>query len=196
MIKESNALDIIEVACRCPDHALLPSYASEHASGIDLRARLSEEKQLLPGEILCVPTGISLKIPEGYELQIRPRSGLALNYSVTVLNSPGTIDADYTGEIQVILIHHGTKPLTLTPGMRIAQGVFAPIVRATFVLQDTLQSTTQRSKWIWLYRHALTGHARLHLLVQTTAWTNTDHGDDSCALSFSGANLLSSHDNA
>lgn len=133
----------IDVACQCVDRALLPTYASKYASGVDFRARLSEEKQLLPGEIVCIPTGICLAIPDGYELQIRPRSGLALNHGVTVLNSPGTIDSDYTGEIKVILIHHGTKPITLTPGMRIAQGVFAPIVRATFFFQEALEATTR-----------------------------------------------------
>lgn len=136
---------LIEVACQCQDKALLPAYASQQASGMDFRARLSEEKLLMPGEVLCIPTGIALGIPEGYELQIRPRSGLALNHGVTVLNTPGTIDADYTGEIKVILINHGSKPVTITPGMRIAQGVFAPVVRVTFVLQDTLEETARGS---------------------------------------------------
>lgn len=131
----------IEVACQCKDPSLLPVYASQHASGVDLRAHLSEEQQLLPGQILCIPTGLCMAIPEGYELQIRPRSGLALKNGVTVLNTPGTIDADYTGEIKVILIHHGTQSLTITPGMRIAQGVFAPIVKANFLLATQLKTT-------------------------------------------------------
>ena len=152
-MKESNApynpscceevITTIDVVCQCPDQALLPTYASLFASGVDFRARLDEEKVLMPGEIACIPTGISLSIPNGYELQIRPRSGLALNYGVTVLNSPGTIDSDYTGEIKVILIHHGSKPLSIPPGMRIAQGVFAPIVRAAFILKETLESTAR-----------------------------------------------------
>lgn len=133
----------IDVGCQCIDPALLPTYGSQLASGVDFRARLSEDTQLMPGEIACIPTGISLSIPEGFELQIRPRSGLALNYGVTVLNSPGTIDADYTGEIKIILINHSKKPFMITPGMRVAQGVFAPIVRVAFILQETLESTAR-----------------------------------------------------
>lgn len=143
----SDCLDIsplsIEVGCQCADRALLPTYASEHASGVDLRARLTEDIQILPGEVACIPTGIALAIPEGYELQIRPRSGLALSHGVTVLNSPGTIDADYRGEVKVILINHGTKAITLTHGMRVAQGVFTPIVRVHFRLQEALKVTTR-----------------------------------------------------
>lgn len=135
----------IEVPCQCKDPSLLPAYASEHASGLDLRAHLTESQELLPGQILCVSTGLCMAIPEGYELQIRPRSGLALKSGVTVLNTPGTIDADYTGEIKVILINHGTQSLTITPGMRIAQGVFAPIVKARFLLATELKITARGS---------------------------------------------------
>jgi dUTP pyrophosphatase len=107
----------------------LPAYASEHAAGLDLRAALDRPLTLAPGERAAVPTGIALALPEGFEAQVRPRSGLALGQGVTVLNSPGTIDADYRGEVRVILANLGREPVTLARGDRVAQLVVAPVQR-------------------------------------------------------------------
>ena len=101
----------------------LPTYATEQSAGMDLSAALEDALELEPGERALVPTGLSIGLPEGYEAQIRPRSGLAIKHGVTVLNTPGTIDADYRGEIKVILINHGKQAFTIERGMRIAQMV-------------------------------------------------------------------------
>jgi dUTP pyrophosphatase len=98
---------------------------------------------LAPGASCLVPTGIRASIPEGYEIQVRPRSGLALKSQVTVLNSPGTIDSDYRGEIQIILINHGAKDFTITPGMRIAQLVVCPVIQAFFAPAEELTATAR-----------------------------------------------------
>ena len=121
-----------------------PRYASALASGADLMVCLEAPLMMHPGKIVLVPTGISLEIPPGYEVQIRPRSGLAAKYGITVLNAPGTIDADYRGEVKVLLVHLGSAPFTIEPGMRIAQMVLCPVVQAEFeeVLDEL--STTER----------------------------------------------------
>ena len=111
----------------------LPRYASAGAAGMDLVAALDTPLTLKPGERAAVPTGIALALPEGYEAQVRPRSGLALTHGVTVLNSPGTIDADYRGEIRVILANLGTAPITLARGERVAQLVLAPVARIAWM---------------------------------------------------------------
>ena len=103
-----------------------------HAAGMDLSACLSEDLVLNPGVRALVPTGIAIELPEGYEAQIRPRSGLALKHGVTLVNSPGTIDADYRGEVGVIVINHGEEPFVIKNQERIAQMVFAPFIRAIF----------------------------------------------------------------
>ena len=105
----------------------LPAYASDQAAGLDLLA--AADDTLSPGEWKLIPTGLSIALPAGYEAQVRPRSGLAAKHGVTVLNAPGTIDADYRGEIKVILINHGSQSFTITRGMRIAQMVIAPVTR-------------------------------------------------------------------
>ncbi|MDB5405710.1 MAG: dut [Rhodospirillales bacterium] len=107
----------------------LPAYATASSAGLDLTAAIADDIVLAPGERRAVPTGLAIALPEGYEAQIRPRSGLALHSGVTVLNSPGTIDADYRGEIRVILVNLGGDPVTLTRGQRIAQLVLAPVSR-------------------------------------------------------------------
>lgn len=107
----------------------LPEYASEQASGMDLLAAVDAPLELQPGERSAVPTGLAVALPPGYEAQVRPRSGLALRNGVTVLNTPGTIDADYRGEIKAILINLGEEPVALRRGDRIAQLVVAPVVR-------------------------------------------------------------------
>lgn len=117
----------------------LPSYATLGSSGLDLRA--SEEVLIPPGEWRAVPTGIRISLPTGYEAQIRPRSGLALESGVTVLNSPGTVDSDYRGEIKVILINHGREPFIVKRGDRIAQMVIAKVERVEVVEVEALDET-------------------------------------------------------
>ncbi len=111
----------------------LPAYMTSHAAGMDLYAELAHELVLVPGGRALVPTGIAVELPEGYEAQVRPRSGLALKHGIALVNSPGTIDPDYRGEIGVIVINHGTEPFVVRSGERIAQLVFAPFARALLV---------------------------------------------------------------
>jgi dUTP pyrophosphatase len=120
-----------------------PAYASEHAAGVDLHAAVDEHAPvtLKPGARTAIPTGLALAIPAGFEGQVRPRSGLALNNAVTVLNAPGTIDADYRGEVKVILVNLGSEDFMITRGMRIAQLVFAPVVQAALTKVQTLDQT-------------------------------------------------------
>lgn len=124
---------------------LAPDYATAEAAGMDLSAAVPDGAPvtLQPGERAAIPTGIALAIPQGFEGQVRPRSGLALKHAVTVLNAPGTIDADYRGEVQVILVNFGTEPFTVTRGMRIAQLVFAPVVRAAMQEVSSLETTAR-----------------------------------------------------
>ncbi len=110
----------------------LPSYATEHSAGMDLLAAIDASRTLAPGERALIPTGLSIALPDGYEAQIRPRSGLALKNGIALVNSPGTIDADYRGEIGIIIINHGHEPFVVERGMRIAQMVIAPYTRAQF----------------------------------------------------------------
>ena len=131
----------IAVAVSFEDDDFLPFYATEKAAGADLRAAIKEEIKLEPGSSVLVPTGISLEIPSGCEGLVRPRSGLALKHGITVLNSPGTIDADYRGEVGVILINHGKEVFVIKPKMRIAQLVLAPVYRAEFVKKEELAET-------------------------------------------------------
>lgn len=121
----------------------LPKYQTPHASGLDLQAACGGDIPIQPGQRVLVPTGLSISLPEGYEAQIRPRSGLALKHGITLPNSPGTIDADYRGEIQVIMANLGQEVFTVTRGMRIAQMVIAEVVKAVLIQADNL-STTQR----------------------------------------------------
>lgn len=111
----------------------VPIYASKSASGADVRANLKEPVTIPSGASALIPTGLKFVIPHGYEIQVRPRSGLALKNQITVLNTPGTIDADYRGEVGIILINHGKEPFIVSPGMRIAQFVIAPVVQARFI---------------------------------------------------------------
>jgi dUTP pyrophosphatase len=120
-----------------------PAQQTSGAAGVDLLAALpvSEDLILEPGERAAIPTGLTIALPENYEAQVRPRSGLALHYGVTVLNAPGTIDADYRGEIKVILVNHGAEPFTVTRGDRIAQLVVAPVVAITLEEVEVLDET-------------------------------------------------------
>ena len=125
----------------------LPSYQTAHAAGLDLLAAVSTATPLIiaPGERDLVPTGLAIALPEGYEAQVRPRSGLAARHGLTILNAPGTIDADYRGEIQVLLVNLGNAPVTITRGMRVAQLVVAPVVRAQILEVATLDKTERGS---------------------------------------------------
>lgn len=130
------------------DHARdlpLPSYATVHSAGVDLLAAVGQGEEILlrPMARALIPTGLAMALPEGFEAQIRPRSGLALNHGITCLNSPGTIDADYRGEIKIMLINLGTESFGITRGMRIAQMVVAPYVQVVF-LPTTALPTTER----------------------------------------------------
>lgn len=118
---------------------------SEHASGFDLFADLSETLILKPQDRIAVPTGIAVQIPPGYEGQVRPRSGLALKLGLGIVNSPGTIDADYRGEIKVILINLSREDIAIEPGMRIAQLIFAPVWIPELVVADSLEETVRQS---------------------------------------------------
>ena len=119
----------------------LPDYATAQAAGLDLLAAAAVE--IAPMGRALVPTGVALELPEGFEGQVRPRSGLAVRHGVTVLNAPGTIDADYRGEVQVLLVNLGQQPFSVTRGMRVAQLVVAPFVRASLVDADVLEATAR-----------------------------------------------------
>lgn len=123
----------------------LPAYKTEDAAGCDLAAAVPQNEPVViqPGERVLVPTGIAIALPPGHEGQVRPRSGLSVDHGVTVLNAPGTIDADYRGEIRVPIINHGANAFTIMRGMRIAQLIIAPVTRATFIETDTLNSTNR-----------------------------------------------------
>ncbi len=123
----------------------LPDYATEQSAGMDLRAAVASDQVLEPGERCIVPTGISIALPQGFEAQIRPRSGLAIKNGITLLNSPGTIDADYRGEVGVILINHGTEAFCIERGMRIAQMVIAAFVSAKWQDVKQLNDTARGS---------------------------------------------------
>jgi dUTP pyrophosphatase len=125
--------------------AILPRYMTDLAAGVDLHAALAAEVTLAPGERALVPTGLALAIPPGFEGQVRPRSGLALKKGVSLVNSPGTIDADYRGEVGIIIINHGQEAVTIAPGERIAQLIFAPVVRAEFVEVEELAATRRNA---------------------------------------------------
>ncbi|MCG9879338.1 MAG: dUTP diphosphatase [Bacteroidia bacterium] len=119
----------------------LPSYQTAHAAGMDLCAFLTEPIVLEPGKRILIPTGLYIELPEGFEAQVRPRSGLALKHGITVLNSPGTIDADYRGEIKVLLINLGSEPFTIQNGERIAQMIVAEYTQITWKESSQLSAT-------------------------------------------------------
>ena len=136
--------DVVEISLKPLDHAVglnLPTYATEQSAGMDLSAALEEAIELSPGERALIPTGLSIALPAGYEAQVRPRSGLAIKHGVTVLNTPGTVDADYRGEIKVVLINLGQDPVTIERGMRIAQLVVAQHATVTWKKVENLEET-------------------------------------------------------
>lgn len=131
----------VDIPVILSDEKSKPHYGSHGAAGADLMANIAESKWIGAGETALIPTGIKAELPEGYEIQIRPRSGLALKHGITVLNTPGTIDCDYRGEIQVILINHSKQPFEVTPKMRIAQAVVTTYTKANFMDSETLTTT-------------------------------------------------------
>ncbi|MBL4612270.1 MAG: dUTP diphosphatase [Emcibacter sp.] len=122
-----------------------PNYETANSAGMDLMAALTDGDTMVlePGKRLLVPTGFAMALPDGFEAQVRPRSGLAWKNGVTVLNSPGTIDADYRGEVKVILINHGTEDFIINRGMRIAQMIIAPVTQITWNVRDNLDETAR-----------------------------------------------------
>ncbi len=134
----------IKIKCSIENSKYLPVYSSEHAAGADLYAYLPEGKIIIkPGDRFLVPTGLRIELPEGYEAQIRPRSGLAVKNGITLLNTPGTIDSDYRGEIKVIMINLGHEDFPVSCGDRIAQMIIAPVVRGMFSIDDNLSETVR-----------------------------------------------------
>ena len=123
----------------------MPDYATPRAAGADLKAHIPEELTIAPGERVLIPTGVRMAVPSGWEAQVRPRSGLALKFGITVLNSPGTIDSDYRGEVKVVLINLGLQKAAIAPGDRIAQIVIAPAARAVFERREELSLTDRGS---------------------------------------------------
>lgn len=131
----------VTIKIKAKDKELIPAYATAGAAGADLRACLAEPITIPPHSAKLIPTGLFLEIPPGYEVQVRPRSGLALKNLISVLNSPGTIDSDYRGELQIILMNHANEPFVVTHGMRIAQMVVAACLQATFEEAQELSAT-------------------------------------------------------
>jgi len=121
----------------------LPAYESAQAAGMDLRAAVTDTMVVAPGERAMVPTGIRIALPTGTEAQVRPRSGLAIRHGISMVNSPGTIDADYRGEVKVLLINHGQEPFTIQRGDRIAQMVIAPVLQADWAIVEDLEATVR-----------------------------------------------------
>ncbi len=121
----------------------MPSYATAGAAGMDLLAAVAEPVTLAPGQRALIPTGLAIALPPGHELQIRPRSGLALRHGIVLPNSPGTIDEDYRGEIQVIMLNTGDAPFVIERGARIAQAVLAPVIRAVWREVEALDETAR-----------------------------------------------------
>jgi dUTP pyrophosphatase len=138
----------IPIAVRRLPHSTglaLPAYATEGAAGMDLLAAVEAAVVIAPGARALIPTGLAIALPPGYELQIRPRSGLALRHGIVLPNSPGTIDEDYRGEIQIIMLNSGDAPFTVERGARIAQAVLAPVIRARWQEVDALSGTAREA---------------------------------------------------
>ncbi len=131
----------VDVLVVTEDAEFLPVYSSSLAAGADVKAFIEQDVVIEPGASALIPTGLKLQIPQGYEVQVRPRSGLALKHQVTVLNTPGTVDADYRGDVGVILINHGKNPFIVSRGMRVAQFVLAKVEQANFSLASQLSTT-------------------------------------------------------
>lgn len=136
----------IEIKCLASEGAVLPLYKTSGAAGADVCAFLKESVTIAAGKFAMIPTGLFFEIPEGYEIQVRPRSGLAAKHGVTVLNTPGTIDSDYRGELKVILINLGQEDFIVNPGERIAQIIVSPVTLADFTITNSLSDTQRGEK--------------------------------------------------
>lgn len=158
-ILNSCAQEPISIKIRANHIDLIPHYASKGAAGADIKANLETDVTIAPGSTAVIPTGLFFEIPEGFEIQIRPRSGFAFKNQITVLNSPGTIDSDYRGELKVLLINLGKSDFTVSHLMRIAQCVVAPVVQASFTLSDELSSSARGSGGF--------GHTGTHTLASS-----------------------------
>ncbi|MBR5016152.1 MAG: dUTP diphosphatase [Spirochaetia bacterium] len=134
-------MEIVKVICKAEDKEFLPVYSSAEAAGADLRACVQEDVVIKPGQRYLVPTGLSIQLPVGYEAQIRPRSGLAIKHGISLVNTPGTIDSDYRGEVKIIMINHGSEDFVIHRGDRIAQMVIAPVTHGMFAMSDSLDAT-------------------------------------------------------
>ena len=130
---------------RLSKNTSLPKYETDGSSGMDISADIENEIEILPGKSAVIPTGLAVSIPKNFEIQIRPRSGLAAKNQISVLNTPGTIDADYRGELKVILINHSDKVFKIEKGLRIAQMVLCPVIKATLKDVDILETTKRGS---------------------------------------------------
>jgi len=142
-------IEAAQILVKCLPHHKgldLPVYSTEGASGMDLVAAVQHDTPLLPGKRILVPTGVSISLPKGLEAQIRPRSGLALKHGITLLNTPGTIDSDYRGEIQIIMIHLGEEAFVIKRGLRIAQMIISQYVTANFKIVDELDVTLRNKE--------------------------------------------------
>jgi dUTP pyrophosphatase len=139
-------MTVLSVAIKRLDHAAdlaLPAYATADSAGMDLLAAVAAPVSLAPGERRLIPTGIAIALPPGTEAQVRPRSGLALKHGITVLNAPGTVDADYRGEVGVILVNHGDQPFVVERGSRIAQMIVAPYARVAWTVSTDLETSAR-----------------------------------------------------
>lgn len=135
----------IDIKIKCDEGVTLPVYKTSGAAGADVCAHISESIVISKGMSAMIPTGLFFEIPEGYEIQVRPRSGLAFKNGVTVLNTPGTIDSDYRGELKIILINLGQEDFTVNNGDRIAQIIVAPVTQGNFILSEALSETERGS---------------------------------------------------
>jgi dUTP pyrophosphatase len=136
----------IDIKCLASEGAVIPCYKTEGAAGADVCALIKEPVTIAPGSFAMIPTGLFFEIPMGYEIQVRPRSGLAAKNGVTVLNTPGTIDSDYRGELKIILINLGKEAFVVNNGERIAQIIVSPVTVASFTITDSLSDTTRGDK--------------------------------------------------
>ena len=136
----------IDIKCLASEGAVIPCYKTEGAAGADVCALIKEPVTIAPGSFAMIPTGLFFEIPIGYEIQVRPRSGLAAKNGVTVLNTPGTIDSDYRGELKIILINLGKEAFVVNNGERIAQIIVSPVTVASFTITDSLSDTTRGEK--------------------------------------------------
>ena len=134
-------MEIVKVICKAENKDFLPVYSSAEAAGADLKACIQEDIILKPGQRYLVPTGLSIQLPAGYEAQIRPRSGLAIKHGISLVNTPGTIDSDYRGEVKIIMINLGSEDFVIKRGDRIAQMVIVPVTHGMFAMADSLDAT-------------------------------------------------------